>query len=167
MKTISNNTKQALRKSIKKEIDKISDHQKLSQSDYLSARLMNHEVLQKAKTICIYQNLADEISFDTAVKYWIKEKKILVYPKYIKWDQLKVYTQKSQVYDWSIDVCVIPWRAFTLTWKRLGRGGGWYDRFLENNSWVFKIGVCYSQQIVKDIPQEYHDIAMDLVISSV
>ena len=64
-----------------------------------------------------------------------------------------------------IDAMVVPGVAFTIHGARMGRGKGFYDRYLSQcGSRALKIGVCYSEQIVDDIPTEPHDVAMDTVI---
>lgn len=65
-----------------------------------------------------------------------------------------------------IDVVVIPGRAFTKEGDRLGRGSGWYDRFLkELPTGVTKIGICYEDQIVDVIPLDKHDIKMEKIVT--
>lgn len=64
-----------------------------------------------------------------------------------------------------IDAIVVPGVAFTKSGVRMGRGKGYYDKYLSQNDFsAMKIGVCYSEQIVDDIPSEPHDVAMDVVI---
>lgn len=62
-------------------------------------------------------------------------------------------------------VILVPWRAFTLSGKRIGRGGGWYDRFLWEHQNFYAIGVCFDCQIFPDLVQEEHDISMDSIIT--
>jgi len=46
----------------------------------------------------------------------------------------------------------------------LGRGKGYYDRFLNQIPDVYKIGVCFGFQKLPGIPTEENDIKMDEVI---
>lgn len=64
----------------------------------------------------------------------------------------------------SIDVALIPGMAFTQDGKRLGRGKGYYDRLLAQMPSVYKIGICFPFQLLKDIPTDENDILMDEVI---
>jgi len=65
-----------------------------------------------------------------------------------------------------IDLLLIPGLAFTRTGGRLGRGGGFYDRFLESTRpRAVKIGVCFHAQIVPTLPLEMHDHEVDAVVS--
>lgn len=62
-----------------------------------------------------------------------------------------------------IDLIVVPGLAFTIAGDRLGQGGGWYDRFLVEVDCP-TVGVCFSEQLVGDVPTESHDIGVDRVI---
>lgn len=65
-----------------------------------------------------------------------------------------------------VEVWIVPGLAFTKDGKRLGYGGGWYDRLLASTSkWAHKIGVAHGFQIVDDLPNEPHDIKMDAVVT--
>ena len=66
----------------------------------------------------------------------------------------------------AIDLVVVPGVAFTASGHRLGQGGGWYDRFLLGlRPGVQRIGVCFRECLVDELPTEAHDITMDLVIT--
>lgn len=59
---------------------------------------------------------------------------------------------------------LVPGVGFDLTGARLGRGGGYYDRYLENRT-SLRIGICWSQQIVEKVPVDSHDCYMDFIIT--
>ena len=60
---------------------------------------------------------------------------------------------------------IVPGLAFTRDGRRLGYGGGWYDRFLAAASKdSVKLGVAYSFQVVEDLPAEPHDIPLTAIV---
>lgn len=59
---------------------------------------------------------------------------------------------------------LVPGVGFDLNGARLGRGKGFYDRYLETRN-VLKIGVAWSEQLVTKIPIEQHDAHMDFIIT--
>ena len=60
---------------------------------------------------------------------------------------------------------IVPGLAFTTDGRRLGYGGGWYDRLLALSSATsMKIGVAHDFQIVGDLPCEAHDVPVDRVV---
>lgn len=81
-----------------------------------------------------------------------------------------------------IDVVIVPGLAFDATGGRLGRGKGFYDRFLaemKDPAQISKadparpapiptmIGVCLEEQVVDRVPREIHDVLMDCVLTDV
>ncbi|MDP8211935.1 MAG: 5-formyltetrahydrofolate cyclo-ligase [Candidatus Zapsychrus exili] len=65
-----------------------------------------------------------------------------------------------------IDLVCVPGVAFDKKNNRLGRGGGYYDRFLSRlSSRIPTIGLAFDLQIVDEIPlQKSHDIPVSQVI---
>ncbi|MGE3608990.1 MAG: 5-formyltetrahydrofolate cyclo-ligase [Bacteriovoracaceae bacterium] len=59
---------------------------------------------------------------------------------------------------------LVPGVGFDLSGARLGRGRGFYDRYLEKRD-VIKIGLAWSEQIKERIPVEAHDSHMDFIIT--
>lgn len=62
-----------------------------------------------------------------------------------------------------IDLVIVPGLGFTREGDRLGYGGGFYDRFLEDFK-GFKIGLSFREQLFSRLPKEYHDIGLDRII---
>ena len=65
-----------------------------------------------------------------------------------------------------ISAIIVPGLAFTKSGQRLGRGGGYYDRYLAMlPPATHKIGVCFSLQLVESLPIEPHDQKMDAMVT--
>jgi 5-formyltetrahydrofolate cyclo-ligase len=62
-------------------------------------------------------------------------------------------------------VVIAPGIAFTARGDRLGRGKGFYDRFLAAQPGSFAIGLGYEVQIVEEIPITPTDHRLDMVIT--
>ena len=62
------------------------------------------------------------------------------------------------------DFILVPGVAFSPNGYRLGRGKGYYDKFLSKYSNLFTVGVCFREQFYLDIPTEPHDIPMQRVL---
>ncbi len=62
------------------------------------------------------------------------------------------------------DFILVPGVAFSPNGYRLGRGKGYYDKFLSKHSNLFTVGVCFREQFYLDIPTEPHDIPMQRVL---
>ncbi|TVQ54094.1 MAG: 5-formyltetrahydrofolate cyclo-ligase [Phycisphaerales bacterium] len=65
-----------------------------------------------------------------------------------------------------IDMIVVPALAYDAEGRRLGRGGGYYDRFLPRlRPETFRVGLVFDQQIVDEVPVESHDKPVDAVVT--
>jgi 5-formyltetrahydrofolate cyclo-ligase len=64
-----------------------------------------------------------------------------------------------------LDLIVVPGLAFAANGNRLGRGAGFYDRFLSTTpEYTVKIGVCFAFQLLLEIPSECHDVKVDALV---
>ncbi|MDR0330924.1 MAG: 5-formyltetrahydrofolate cyclo-ligase [Chitinispirillales bacterium] len=75
---------------------------------------------------------------------------------------------KDNVTPAQLDAVVCPGVVFDESGARIGRGGGYYDRFLRTlkDGGAFKIGYAFDCQISKTpLPKEEYDVAMDAVVT--
>lgn len=63
-----------------------------------------------------------------------------------------------------LDLVIVPGIAFDINCNRLGRGKGFYDRFLSSCK-AFKIGLAFDMQVLDRIVVESGDIPVDMVIT--
>lgn len=59
---------------------------------------------------------------------------------------------------------IVPAIGFSRLGQRIGRGGGYYDRYLATNPDVIKVGVTSERLIENQLPTEGHDIEMDYIV---
>jgi 5-formyltetrahydrofolate cyclo-ligase len=63
-------------------------------------------------------------------------------------------------------IVFVPGLAFTADGRRLGQGGGYYDRLLAQRPDLRAIGVGFACQLLDDLPCEAHDVHLSgLVIA--
>lgn len=148
-----------------------------TQQNRKGLEIKNTEILQnilsyiqdnKIRNICIYENLSDEVATEGLIQE-LRNQKINVYtPQVIGETEMILIDEEYEHYEKEIDLFIIPGRAFTQSWSRLGRGKWYYDRFLSNKLYKKskKIGICYDFQILKELKTEKHDINMNLIISN-
>lgn len=131
----------------------------------------------------MYWSLPDEVDIQEAVRHLYQEGKTVLLPvtqtggiMYLRCyegdDSLRVgnfhimeptgpiYIQLSQ-----IDTVVIPGVCFDKGGHRLGRGRGYYDRFLPRIPQAFRLGIAFPCQIQTNIPTDTHDVMMDEILS--
>lgn len=64
----------------------------------------------------------------------------------------------------TFDLILVPGLAFDRRGGRLGRGKGYYDRFLCETTGL-RAGIGFEDQIVEEIPCEAHDVRVDFLIT--
>lgn len=76
-------------------------------------------------------------------------------------------SRKDRIFDpKQIDLVIVPGLAFDINGNRLGRGKGYYDRFLRHLSpKTLKIALAFECQIFETIPRDSNDVPMDLVVT--
>ena len=66
----------------------------------------------------------------------------------------------------TLDLVIVPGVAFDLSGHRLGYGKGYYDRAFANRGIPTQlVGLCFSFQVVRQLPAETHDVCMGLVVT--
>jgi len=63
-----------------------------------------------------------------------------------------------------LDLIIVPGVAFDRAGRRIGRGGGFYDRLLPQYRAV-RAGICFDFQCLSAVPEEEHDIQMDFLVT--
>lgn len=64
------------------------------------------------------------------------------------------------------DLVVVPGLAFDTRGGRLGKGHGYYDRFLSGLSPETRVvGLAFPWQIVEEVPVETHDVPVHAVVT--
>lgn len=173
-------SKAEIRKSAKSAVKSLSLNQKESKSALIFKRILELGAIQGAQCVAIYASLPDEVFSYKAIESLATTKRVVL-PR-VAGDDMDFYPylpgtletgafgiSEPQVGDAvspaEIDVIVVPGVAFTAEGKRLGRGKGYYDRYMSRDGFrATKVGVCYAEQIAEEIPTEPHDITMDIVI---
>ncbi|MCK9579712.1 MAG: 5-formyltetrahydrofolate cyclo-ligase [Methanoregula sp.] len=64
-----------------------------------------------------------------------------------------------------ITTILLPMLGFDRTGARIGYGAGYYDRFLEKNTGLKKIGIAFACQEIERLPVDENDIRMDSIIT--
>ena len=151
---------------------------KKEKSKVIMNKLINLDIYNNSKVIAIYNSMKDEVDTSDLIKYSLKKKEVLL-PKIINDKMVFVRINDNTKYKKSsigvnepigneylgkIDLIIVPGVSFDENLNRLGFGKGYYDRYLLNKD-IYKIGICYSEQLVDSLPIENHDIKMNLVIT--
>lgn len=150
-------------------------------AERISDRLESDGRFRAARVVALFCSLPDEPPTGRMLERWSAGKRIVV-PR-VEGDVMSFYDYRPDVLadgafgirepqsgtpcpPGEIDLIVVPGVAFTPDGVRLGRGRGYYDRYLSLPEFrAAKIGVCYRHQLEERLPAEPHDIRMDAVIA--
>ena len=172
--------KSAMRKEIRARLLLLQSKEKESRSVLIADEVRSHLAVSGAKVIALYSPLVDEPLLWPLVEELSKRMLVLL-PK-VEGDVMNFYSYDplnlvsgafgimepkggDTVLPHEIDVVLVPGVAFTKSGARMGRGKGFYDKYLSQKEFRgLKIGVCYNEQIVDELPVEPHDVRMDSVI---
>lgn len=193
--------KQELRKEIRNRKRQFTQDQLGELSLSAISKLRKHPKVMAAHTLLLYYSLPDEVNTHEWIDELVAEGKRVLLPVVVNDKDMVIreYTGKHDLAEGSfhimepigklfpvekypeIEVAIIPGMSFDAGGHRLGRGKGYYDRFLtklrgmeENHcerkeadgTEVYKIGICFGFQKLQEIPFESHDILMDEVTTN-
>jgi 5,10-methenyltetrahydrofolate synthetase len=74
-------------------------------------------------------------------------------------------TAAGPIDDTAPDVIVVPGLAFDPAGRRLGRGGGAYDRYVARHVDALRIGACAEDQVVPAVPVDPWDEPVHLLVT--
>lgn len=157
-------------------------------SDIIKDKLLKMDCIKNSITIMLYLDFNNEVITDNLIKELIlldkivaspitiiKEKKLIPcqikdFENGIQYGAYNIREPKPncspEINIKDIDVVIVPAVAYDINGFRLGYGGGFYDRFLENiREDAVTIGVAFDLQIFNEVPKEPHDAQLDYIIT--
>ncbi len=175
-------TKSFIRESIQSYFSSFSQNIKSQEDINIMSKICEHPKIKTCQKIAFYISQLDEPNTGKVINQLLKMWKTIYVPTVKEKDLFFSELQKDttfhkstfgiyepdnlEIYDEKIDIFFVPWRAFTLDGKRIWRGVWYYDRFFSQEKYKksYKIGLCYSFQIVPDFPEDSWDVKMDEII---
>jgi len=148
---------------------------------------MNLEVFKHAAVVMLYMPLAMEVDLTPVALRCFQLGKTVCVPK-VDWKRRDMAPVEATSFDdqvmdidehglraprdgqvivpGSIDLAVVPGLAFDTSGARLGRGGGYYDRFLSRlRRSAATVGLAYDAQIIEAVPADDRDFCVDIVVT--
>ena len=170
----------ALRAIVEQKRRIMTKEQVAEQSALIMAQLEQMSAFREAKTVLLYYPIHNEVDLRPLLSKY-KGQKIFLLPvthrhsmevrpydgeDMMRRGRLGVPEPQTSTYRGHIDLIIVPGVVFDQHRHRIGRGGGYYDRFLRKQLTAKKVGVCYSFQLKKHtIPHSWRDQKLDRIIT--
>ena len=170
----------ALRAIVEQRRRMLSPEEVAADSALICAQIEQMSAFREAQTVLIYYPIHNEVDLRPLLAKYAYQKTFLFpvthrhYMEVRPYDgedmmrkgRLGVPEPQTQTYKGSIDLMLVPGVVFDQHCHRIGRGGGYYDKFLRKHPGVKKIGVCYAFQLKKhEIPHLFRDHKMHRVVT--
>lgn len=156
--------------------------------EIIKKKLISTKAYKESKNIFIYLGFGSEINTIKYIEDFLRDGKKIIVP-YTNTKNKVMYgieintleglkknrfgilepTDISVIFNKDdIDLIIVPGVAFDKEGNRIGYGGGYYDKFLnELKKDIPTIALAYDFQVFESIPTEVHDIKVDMVITEI
>ena len=179
-------SKPQLRKRIKDTRNALSETERTSYSAQICKRLVEQSWYVNAHTILVYSAIQSEVDLSLFCAQARKDGKILYFPKvfgekmeFFRVDDatqlekgafsvMEPNTEAFALQRYQSDIgapVLVPGVAFSKRGERIGYGKGYYDRYILAHPELFPVGICFSCQLLDEIPAEPQDIAMHEIVT--
>ena len=173
--------KSDIRREVRQRIKALSPEERMAEARSIFDRVEALDSFHKAQCVAAFVAMPDEVPTKEILGRWLKLGKRIVVPR-VDGDIMRFYDyspdrmqtgaygieepmgdEECPVRD--IDLIIVPARAFTRRGERLGRGGGFYDKYMSLATFrAFKIGIAFECQMFDSLPCDQHDILVDRVV---
>jgi len=161
--------------------------ERLRKSRLIAEQFWELPAIQKARTILFYASMPGEVDTLLMIEKAIFSGKRVALP-IVEQNQMKLiptvilsmedvhkkkhgiaepYADPERTLDCKdLDAVIVPGLAFDRLHNRLGRGAGYYDRFLSIlPKTVSTVGLAFDFQLTESLPTEAHDMRLQQIIA--
>ena len=174
-----------LRKELREKLKALRPAERDRRSGEIQKKLLNHPRFSSARSLLVYKALYSEVETGTFLeeawkrgkkvclprvdparkKMWAIETKDLLALEPGTYGILEPPFNSGRVgKPEELELVIVPGLGFDKDGGRLGRGAGYFDRFLAEAKRAYKIGLAFECQMVERVPCETNDILLDEVI---
>ncbi len=176
--------KSLLRNKLRQILQRLSRPGKNKKSRAITRRFLASHEFRSCRSLAVYLSLASEPETQSLISEALRARKRVFVPrirqrKEIEFIRIKnlsrdlrkgpfgILEPKSAFKEKAsrLEIVVVPGLGFDPRGGRLGRGEGYFDRFLKRAGRVKKIGFAFEEQLLKKIPMTTRDIRMDIIVT--
>ena len=175
-----NDRKRSLREQLRKEYDDLSATERIKTDDELIARVLDFPLYKKCDRVFLFASMDTEVNTRDLIHTAYDSGKTVLLPKCYGKGIMEFFAYEGSfaVGKYGIleptgavshiptadDVMILPGLSFTPYGMRLGKGGGYYDRYLEKHPCI-TVGLCRERFLMQELPSEWNDLPVDYVIT--
>lgn len=179
--------KPAMRRQLREKLAALTPAQRHTKSVAACSLLAAQDVFDAARVVMLYLSTPEEVdTAPLALRCWQTNKQVVV-PK-VSWDQRRMLPVEITSLQTGltnstglgirepiagkpipvdlIDLVIVPGLGFTPTGYRIGRGMGFYDRFLAQPDFVGRsCGLAFEEQLIDHLPVLDHDVPLNMLVT--
>jgi len=184
---VIDNRKKHIRKEILHKLNKQARDEAFRKSRIIKTKLFSLPEFKNARTVMLYASKNGEVITDEIIEEALQAGKKVALPrctsqetivaKEIKKREIDLEKSNFGIYEpkkrketiqpEGIDLFIVPGVAFDRRNNRLGRGKGFYDKFLKGLPQdKISVGLAFDFQIVENLPKDSYDIPVSKVITN-
>ena len=176
--------KKILRQQIRQALSELSQAEKDWSDRELIARFLEHPALEGANTVMVYYGVGSEIATRGLIETLLAQGRRVCLPKCLPDRQMEARVVTSLEEDLApdaygipapgescpavpreeLDLILVPGLCFDSRGSRLGQGGGYYDRYLEDFDGL-TVGLCREDFFQINLPREPFDAWVRYVLT--
>jgi len=177
--------KATIRRQLREALAAMSESDRHAKSVAACALIAASAEFAAARVVMLYLSTPTEVdTAPLAIRAWQAGKTVVV-PK-VSWDQRRMLPVEisslntdnmtttgpgvrepiagTPVPVADIDLVVVPGLGFTTNGFRIGRGMGFYDRFLAQDNFIgVSCGLAFEEQVVRELPVLDHDMPLSML----
>jgi len=183
---IDMNSKPAIRRMLREKLAAMNPEDRHAKSISACSLVTSTEDFKQARVVMLYMSMPEEVdTAPLALRCWQTGKTVVV-PK-VSWDQRRMLPMEISSLQTGItstglgirepasgkpiptnliDLVIVPGLGFTAAGYRIGRGMGFYDRFLAQPDFIGQsCGLAFDEQIIDQLPILDHDVALGMLVT--
>jgi 5-formyltetrahydrofolate cyclo-ligase len=177
--------KKKLRKEFQSLRSMIPTEERVRNESIIMQFVIESDVFTSSEIVCSYIAFGSEVATKQLHEHILNIGKTLLLPRImgpkgmimIAVDSTTKYTSnrygiqepigEAFTFDAAIpSICIMPLLSYDIYGHRLGYGGGFYDIFLENHSFLRRMGIAFSVQSSNiELPSEEHDMYLEFIVN--
>jgi 5-formyltetrahydrofolate cyclo-ligase len=194
--------KSGLRRAVRKRLGTLAPDAQHTQSQRVWDRLRALPLFEGSKHVAVYLSVPGEIDTRPIVEHILSQPGMVCYVPHTEEGEMKMLSVASLEdlntfechNNWGIleppadsikhrteaaeggklDLILVPGLAFSRSGQRLGKGKGYYDRYIAHAERIAEqhnrprphlVGLGFTEQLEEDIPTLPHDRTLDLVLT--